>query len=181
MGCASKKHNKSEKDVESVKTAHENESDVFVQKEEAASKIQGDEIKATLNCSGNSGLSLLQLSAKKYDTQDFECRVSRSSGLKVRFTSESKKMEIILHLVGIETFTFKKAKYGCKSDNPTNYLDVSLNAKSLGQHNFGESFEGALEIVDYGMSSDVICGKFAVIDKKGNKIEGSFNETISLF
>jgi hypothetical protein len=174
QGCGSKKQIISP-------SSPEKEDVEEVVKEDGLNKVEGNVINATLNCSGSSVISLLQLSAKKYATEDFQCNVSREQGLKVQFTSESKNMEILFKIHNIETSMIEKGIYQCKSKNSEHYLEVSLNAKSLGQHNFGDVFEGTIEIIDYGMSSDVICGKFSVIDRKGNKIEGNFNETISMF
>ncbi len=144
-------------------------------------KVENNSINATLNCNNISQISLLQLANKKHNTDDFKCTISRNNGLKITWTSESKKLEIIFNIIGIETMMIEKAIFKSKSNNSEKYLSTSLNSKSLGQHNFGDSFEGYLEIIDYGNSSDNICGKFEVMDRKGNKIEGTFNETISMF
>ena len=182
-GCSTKKTTTStvSDTTENVKNQETTVSEETVITDETVNKIEGNNINATLSCKGNSEISLLQLAEKKHDTEDFKTRVSREKGLKIQFTSESKNMEIVFKLIGIETAMIKKGTYGCKSLNNSQYLDVSLSAKSLGQHNFGETFEGTLEILDYGMSSDIICGTFSVIDRKGNKIEGTFSETIRTF
>ncbi len=150
-------------------------------KKEAPAKTDGSIINATLNCSGSSAINTLLLSAKKYDTQDFTCSVRRSGGLTIQFISASKGMDITFQLSGVEDMHIQSSVYSCKSSNPEKNINVSLKSKSLGSHNFGDTFEGQLEILDYGMSSDVICGQFSVIDRKGNKIEGTFNEIISSF
>lgn len=144
-------------------------------------KVDGNIINAKLNCEGKSVISFLQLADKKYDTEDFKCSISKSDQLKIKFTSESKNMEMIFELHGIEEFNIESGNYPCKNTSSTKYSNITLNGKTLGTHNFGDTFEGEVIIIDYGMSSNVICGKFNLIDRKGNRIEGTFNEIIGTF
>ena len=169
LSCVSKKSTTSV-----IETEH-------VESKEVMNKVDGNIINAKLTCEGKSAVSFLQLAEKKYDTEDFICKVIKSETLQIKFTSESKQMEMIFALNGIEEFNITAANYPCKSAVDEKYSTITLNAKSLGTHNFGDTFEGEVTITDYGMSSNVVCGKFNLKDLKGNRIEGTFNEIISTF
>jgi hypothetical protein len=147
----------------------------------AENKVDGNIINAKLECTGTSTIELLQLAEKKHDTKDFTCHISNNDGLKIQFKSESKGMEIIFTLFGIESFNIEKADYFCQSSGNLKFATVILNSKDIGNHNFGDTFDGKISIIDYGMSSNVICGNFQLKDRKGNLIEGKFNEIIQSF
>jgi hypothetical protein len=147
---------------------------------ESSSLDAGNKINAKLDCGNKTAVELLTISSKKYDVSNFKCKIRREKGLKIEF-SDNSGLTFNFHLIGVEDLMIQKDVYPCKNENNKKYAVVTLNSKELGTHNFGDSFKGHVRITDYGMSSDVLCGTYKVIDAKGNTIEGTFYEMISSF
>lgn len=143
--------------------------------------INADEtINATLECNGSSELSTLIIAAKKRETKNFTCHIVNTETLTIVFEDKTQGMTLTIELFGAGSLPIKKGNYGNKTTNANQYAIASLKSKALGTHDLG-AFTGTIEIRDYGMSSNIVCGSFDLTDTKGNKYIGTFNEMVSDF
>lgn len=137
-------------------------------------------INATLECDGSSELSTLIIASKKRDTKHFTCSIINAEVLTILFEDKNQEMALTMELFGTGSFPIEKGSYGHKDANPDQYATAFLKSKALGTHDLG-AFNGKIEIRDYGMSSNTLCGSFDLTDTKGNKYIGTFNEIVSGF
>ncbi len=170
----------SKDEVNNMTEENKSEEEVVNVVNESSYQDAGNKINAKLDCGNKTAVELLTISAKKYDVSNFKCKIRREKGLKIEF-SDNTGLAFSFHLIGVEDIMIEKGVYPCKAENNTKYAVVTLKSEELGTHNFGDLYKGHVRITDYGMSSDVLCGTYKVIDAKGNTIEGTFYEMISSF
>ncbi len=172
--------NSHNEDMQPTDIKHENSFEEVNIVNASSNQDEGNKINAKLDCGNKTAVELLTISAKKYDVSNFKCKIRRNNGLKIEF-SDNSGLTFSFHLIGGDYMMIQKDLYPCKNENSTKYAVITLQSEALGTHNFGDLYKGHVRITDYGMSSDVLCGTFKVIDTKGNIIEGTFYEMISSF
>lgn len=137
-------------------------------------------INATLNCSGSSELTSLVLGSDEISTENFKCSVAQIDALTISFEDEAKGMTLTISLFGAGSLPIKTGKYGNQTIGSDQFATAFFQNKNGEDVDLG-AFGGYITIVDYGMSSNILCGEFEISDINGNLFSGTFNETVLSF
>jgi hypothetical protein len=148
-------------------------------------KAGKDGVNATLNCTGESALTQLFINGTESNLTGLSCKVSRfgsgdNSGLIVAYKARSAvdTVQVQFHLFGVEDFQIKPAKYNVNTNLTDKFGKLYIESGNPKVIQEISVYKGIVEIIDYGMSSNVVCGAIELKDNKGNVIKGRFNETI---
>jgi hypothetical protein len=144
-------------------------------------KINPDgSINATLTCDGNTAITTFMVDSKNIANDNFVCRIAQQKGLTISFKDQAQGIELFLFLHGAGSLPIKTGKYGNSTTGSEQYATAAIINTGESDIDLG-AFGGEVIIVDYGMSSNIVCGSFNLTDNNGNKYIGTFNETVSSF
>ncbi len=163
------------------KVSEMNESNTAPSKStESIPKVNPDgTVNATLNCEGKSSVSMISINGTEQKHENYTCNVVNGETLRITFSNEGEGAALTLHLFNAGTMSIETGEYGHMTKGNMPYATVNFKRKT--EEKSLEIFDGSVTVIDYGMSSNVVCGAFNITDNEGNVFKGTFYEPVSSF
>lgn len=165
------------------KSTSEKETTIDSTSAQQMEKISPDgTVNATLKCEGSSQIQNITIKGNQLITSEIKCQIINSNTLSISFISDAFDLKLELFEAGNMPFNMGEYKHMTKGNLP--YAVVHYQNKTNGQKGNDltlEIFEGSVALIDYGMSSNILCGKFQISDNEGNNFSGTFSEDVLYF
>jgi len=154
----------------------------------STSKVEEGHVKAKLDCQGESSMEQLFINGTQPKVSGLSCNITRfgsgdNSGLIILYKARNgaDTVQVQFHLHGVEESKIKPAKYEISDNHSKKFGKLFIESGNPKVIQEIDTYKGVIEIVDYGYSSNTICGMIDLRDSRGNKIIGRFYEMISAF